>query len=104
MKQKGYISEFINGGRIVSHGQVKSLDKPFSLPDGIPFSIYVRPKAQTEKLDLTLNVKCCQERVFSHAPFALNDWSPLAIEAIGADDSILENYDIFWGCGSAIEV
>ncbi len=104
MKQKGYIREFINGGRIVAHGQVKSLDKPFSLPDRIPFSIYVRPKAQTEQLDMTMNVKCWQEKVFSDAPFTLNDWSPLAVEAIGADASILDRYDIFWGSGSAVEV
>ena len=31
MKQKGYISEFINGGRIVSHGKVENLDNGFSL-------------------------------------------------------------------------
>ena len=30
MKQKGYISEFINGGRIVSHGKVENLDNGFS--------------------------------------------------------------------------
>lgn len=104
MKQKGYIREFINGGRIVAHGQVKSLDKPFSLPEGIPFSIYVRPKGPVEGLDVMLNVKCWQEQVFSDAPFVLNDWSPLAVETIGADSSILESYDIFWGSGSAVEV
>ena len=27
MKQKGYISEFINGGRIVSHGKGENLDR-----------------------------------------------------------------------------
>lgn len=51
-----------------------------------------------------LNVKCWQEQVFSDAPFVLNDWSPLAVETIGADSSILESYDIFWGSGSAVEV
>lgn len=49
MKQKGYISEFINGGRIVSHGKVENLDNGFSLPDNMPFSVYIRPKAETAK-------------------------------------------------------
>lgn len=51
-----------------------------------------------------MNVRCWQEQVFSDAPFVLNDWSPLAVSAIGADSSILEHYDVYWGCGSAVEV
>jgi hypothetical protein len=104
MKQKGYISEFINGGRIVSHGKVENLDNGFSLSDNMPFSVYIRPKAETAKIDVIMNVRCWQEQVFSDAPFVLNDWSPLAISAIGADSSILEHYDVYWGCGSAVEV
>lgn len=104
MKQKGYISEFINGGRIVAHGKVKSLAKRFSLPGDVPFSVFVRPKAATEKIDMIMNVRCSQESVFSDAPFVLNDWSPLSIEAIGADNSILEHFDVYWGSGSAVEV
>jgi hypothetical protein len=104
MKQKGYISEFINGGRIVSHGKVENLDNGFSLPNNMPFSVYIRPKAETAKIDVVMNVRCWQEQVFSDAPFVLNDWSPLAVSAIGADSSILEHYDVYWGCGSAVEV
>lgn len=103
MKQKGYISEFINGGRIVAHGQVKSLDKPFSLPEGIPFSIYVRPKGPVEGLDVMLNVKCWQEQVFSDAPFVLNDWSPMAIKAIAPNADFLNTYDLYWGAGTYVE-
>lgn len=104
MNQKGYISDFINGGRIVAHGKVKSLAKGFSLPGDVPFSVFVRPKAATEKIDMIMNVRCSQESVFSDAPFVLNDWSPLSIEAIGADSSILEHFDVYWGSGSAVEV
>ena len=70
MKQKGYISEFINGGRIVSHGKVENLDNGFSLPDNMPFSVYIRPKAETAKIDVIMNVRCWQEQVFSDSPFA----------------------------------
>lgn len=32
MGKKGYISEFMNGGRIVSHGKIADLSKGFNLP------------------------------------------------------------------------
>ena len=34
MAKKGYISETVGGGRIVSHGQVTDLSRGFKLPDG----------------------------------------------------------------------
>lgn len=37
MGQKGYISEFVNGGRIVSHGKINDLLSGFRLPGDIPF-------------------------------------------------------------------
>lgn len=36
MKQKGYISEFINGGRIVSHGKVETLTTVSPFPITCP--------------------------------------------------------------------
>lgn len=33
-RQQGYISEFVGGGRIVSHGQIKDLSEGFKLPGG----------------------------------------------------------------------
>lgn len=38
MAQKGYISEFMNGGRIVSHGKINDLSNGFKLPGDVPFS------------------------------------------------------------------
>ena len=67
MKQKGYISEFINGGRIVSHGKVENLDNGFSLPDNMPFSVYIRPKAETAKIDVIIRAQRLESaRSFSH--------------------------------------
>lgn len=34
MGKKGYISEFMGGGRIVSHGKIADLSKGFKLPSG----------------------------------------------------------------------
>ena len=102
MGQKGYISEFMNGGRIVSHGKIMDLSGGFSLPGGHPFSIYVRPKADTTALDTVLSVRCSQDRELSEAPVLLNDWTPLAIVEIGADSEILNDNDIYWGSGAYI--
>ena len=58
MEQKGYISEFMSGGRIVSHGKISDLTNGFSLPGNAPFSIYVKPKFIGSDIDAVLNVKC----------------------------------------------
>ena len=106
MAQKGYISEFMNGGRIVLHGKKESLESGFRLPNGTPFSIYIRPKnsENTSSLDIVLNVKCYQDDEFSDAPVAFNDWSPMAITEIAPNNDILETCDLYWGSGSYIQI
>lgn len=104
MGQNGYISEFMNGGRIVSHGKIQSLANGFKLPFEVPFSVYIKPKDfAVQELDVLLNVRCYQDEVASPAPVVLNDWSPLAIVEIAPDMELLKNYDIYWGSGSYIE-
>ena len=69
MAQKGYISEFMNGGRIVSHGKIDDLSNGFKLPGEVPFSVYVRPKFSTSTLDTVLAVRCSQDEKPSEAPY-----------------------------------
>ena len=57
MGKKGYISEFMGGGRIVSHGKIADLSKGFKLPSGKPFSVYVRPKYSVSTPDTVLTVR-----------------------------------------------
>ena len=102
MGQKGYINEIMNASRIVSHGKITDLSGGFSLPGGQRFSIYVRPKAETEDLDTVLSVRCAQDVELSEAPVPFNDWTPMAIVEIGADTEILSNNDIYWGSGAYI--
>ena len=102
MGQKFHVSEFMKGGRIVSHGKISDLSGGFKLPGGQLFSVYVRPKASTEALDTVLAVRCCQDEEFSEAPVPYNDWTPLAIAEIAADADILNDHDIYWGSGSYI--
>jgi hypothetical protein len=98
---KGYVSEFMSGGRIASHGKITDLSCGFSLPDKSPFSIYMKPKFVGSDIDTMLKVKCYQDVEASDAPVAFNDWSPLAIVEITPDEGdMLERYDIYWGSGS----
>ena len=103
MGKKGYITEAMNGGRIVSHGQIADLSQGFSLPDGVPFTVYIRPKFSVSTLDTVLKVKLYQEDGFSDAPVAFNDWSPLVISEIAPDAEILKTNDLYWGSGQPVE-
>lgn len=103
MGQKGYISEFMNGGRIVAHGKINDLSNGFKLPNGEPFSVYVRPKYSVSTLDTVLSVRCYQDEAFSEAPVPYNDWSPMAVSEIAPDKDILNTCDVYWGCGSYVE-
>lgn len=100
MPKKGYISEQMTAGRVVSHGKITSLAGGFRLPDNLPFSLYIRPKFSVSTLDTTMNVRCYQDEQASEAPIAYNDWSPLAIVEIAAgQESILDTNDLYWGSG-----
>lgn len=103
MRSKGYISEFMNGGRIVSHGKIESLAQGFKLPKDALFTVYARPKTQTADFDAVLSVKCYQDDSFSDAPVPLYDWSPLAIREIAPDEEILTVCDLYWGSGETLE-
>ena len=103
MAQKGYISEFMNGGRIVSHGKINALSNVFKLPGDVPFSVYVRPKFSTSTLDTVLSVRCTQDEQLSEAPIVFNDWSPMAIVELAPDTEVLATNDIYWGSGCYVE-
>lgn len=102
MKKKGYISETVEGGRIVSHGQITDLSNGFKLPDGERFTIYVRPKQIVQTFDTVISVRLYQDDEFSPAPFTYNDWSPCVISEIAPDTEVLNTNDIYWGSGQAV--
>lgn len=103
MAQKGYISEFMSGGRINSCGKITDLSNGFKLPGGVPFSIYIRPKYSVSTVDTLLSARCYQDDGFKEIPVPYNDWTPLAISEIAPDTQILETNDIYWGCGISVE-
>lgn len=101
--KKGYISEAMNGGRIVSHGKITDLSSGFKLPNGKLFSVFIRPKFSVSTVDTVLSVKCQQDSDFCEAPVVYNDWSPLAIKEIASDNSLLTTNDLYWGSGENVE-
>lgn len=103
MAKKGYISEFMSGGRIVSHGKITDLSDGFKLPGGEPFSVYIRPKYSVSTLDTVISVRCYQDDSVSEAPVVFNDWSPMAIAEIAPDTELLNTNDVYWGSGSYVE-
>lgn len=100
---KGYVSEFMSGGRIVAHGKITDLSDGFKLSNGVPFSVYVRPKNNVSALDTIINAKCYQDEECSEAPVPLNDWSPMAIVELAPDTELLKSYDVYWGSGQSVE-
>ena len=102
MQKKGYILETIGGGRIVSHGQITDLSKGFKLPDGVPFTIYVRPKYSVSTVDTVLNVRLYQEEGFWPVPVPFNDWSPCCMGGLAPDTEVRNTKDIYWGSGQAV--
>ena len=87
--------------RILSHGKVSDLSGGFSL-GGRPFSIFVRAKALTMELNITVNCKLICERTASDLPVPIGDWTPAAIAEISPNAVSLDDYDVYWGAGETI--
>lgn len=100
--KKGYISESMGSNRISSHGKITSLASGFRLDSGNSFSVYIEKK-DTSQIDndtnVILSVRCYQDDACSDVPINLNDWTPLAIVEIDSYQSLLDDYDIYWGSG-----
>lgn len=86
--------------RILTHGKVTDLTSGFSLGNGRPFSVYVRPKSSTDDVDIVVNARCIGDSAASAIPVPFNAWSEAAIVELGANAINLSNYDVYWGAGS----
>lgn len=96
-----YVSEGMFLQRIVSHGQVTDLSKPFKLKDEQPFSVYIRPKAATTEVDVMLSARLYKEDECAPVPVTIHAWQELEIvELDSTNKTLLEKYDIYWGAGN----
>lgn len=91
--------------RIISHGKITDLSIDFSLTADIPFSIFIIPKSELAMLEATkvISVKLYQEATHSDCPFAVGSWNETSIVSIEANETLLDNYDVYWGAGQKVE-
>ncbi|KAA6347963.1 hypothetical protein EZS27_004582 [termite gut metagenome] len=103
-KVYGYVSEFMRAGKICAKEQITDLSQNFKLKNGVPFSIYLRPKTAIDEADRLINCRLYQESEISPVPMGFNDWQPLAIVELAADETLLSECDVFWGAGEEVEL
>ena len=102
---KGYVSESMTAGRIVSKGKIAAL--PFSFSSFNTFSIFVVPKANVtaglisvpNDAGVLVSCKCYQDDASSNLPVLFNQWTEAAIVEIPTDGINLTTYDVYWGAG-----
>jgi len=100
---KGYVSESMFAGRILSHGQITSLDSAFSLTNNEPFSLFLLAASATdETLPVLVNCRLYQDDASANCPFVANQWNEPAIVEIAASGVSLTSYTAYWGAGSDI--
>jgi hypothetical protein len=98
---KEHISSEQAAGRLVSGGKITSLEAAFSLADGKLFTLYIVPKTGTGTTEI-LTVKMPGNEAACAMPFKVEEWNPLLITEIAADD-ILSTYDVYWASGEEAE-
>lgn len=96
---KNYTPDYMRAGRIIRHGMIEDLSDGFNLK-GTPFTIFLAPKSVTEDSYVIMDVKLNADEEHSTIPILVGDWNPLLITEIEPDNSILSDYDIYWGTGT----
>lgn len=99
MKSFMFQNDTMSANRILAHGIIEHLENGFKLPNGIPFSIYIRPKEKTDENDVIIVCKCYRDDYFQEAPVNIGGWSELAIEAIESINFDSSKYEVYWGAG-----
>ncbi len=103
MDKKRYYNPTMTAVRVMAHGQITSLTAAFNLGNRPAFSIFVKPKADTDDTVALVTCKCLLDETASPLPVVLNDWSPAYIQEISASGIDLSVYDVFWGASNYIE-
>ena len=97
------MNDSLYSSRILSHGKITDLTGGFSLPDNLPFSVYVRKKANTLDTDVIMKCRCILDSEESDLPVPLNDWTPAEIVKISANALSIADYDIYWGSAEKVD-
>jgi len=99
MNNRGMTSEIWSANRVMLHGKVDTLVGGFEV-DGKPFSVFLHPTGGSAGDIVILNVRLNDDIECTPCPVVAGDWCPLAIVRIeDSTDSLLSEYDIYWGRG-----
>ena len=93
------MNEIMYSVRVLCHGQITDLSKPFSL-QGTPFSVFIRPKTAIMDQSVIAKVRLMCDTEISDFPLPVNDWTPGAIREIGAGSIDLTKFDVYYGAGN----
>lgn len=94
-----YVSIPMSTGRGLAHGKIDDLTENFSLPGGIPFSVFVKKKTGTDDI-IVFPCKCYLDDDASDLPVVVGKWDESAIIDIEADSIDLDAYDVYWAAGA----
>ena len=109
--KRGFVSNEQRATRALSHGKITSLTTAFRLKNGNPFSLVIVPKASVtagvisapENAGLIVNCTMYEDDAAADYPVMFN-WPSEALFFEISDSAIdLDNYDVYWSCGSEDE-
>jgi len=112
MEEKGFVSDQMRSGRIVSHGQITDLTAGFKPVNAVNFSIVVIPKANITtgvisaptNIGIMVSMAMYQDDDFSDYPVYFNNETIALIKEIEADAIDLDTYDVYWSSGSKVQL
>lgn len=98
-----YLCSWINqvnimtDSRICAKGQITDLSHGFRLPNGSPFSLYVRPISDSIPTDTMVPCKLICDKEVGNFPLHLGDWTPGKIVLLPPNAIDTEKFEIYWG-------
>lgn len=101
---KGNVTNEMAAGRILSHGKIADLTSGFSLPNLIPFSVFIVPTGVgIEHGTVLVNCALYQDNESSVLPINSGNWCEAGIVEIATNAIDLTSYDVYWGSGYSVE-
>jgi hypothetical protein len=103
--KKGFVSEIMNGGRIVDGKEILVGELPFYKGQGSPFSLMIVPKDSSNVKEVEIvKARYYQGDVVRDVPIMVNQWNVPALVEMGSDNTaIFTKYRVFVGFGQDIE-
>ncbi len=105
----GNITESLAASRILAHGKVESLATAFSLGGSRlygnrGFSIFLVPKEGTTDTIAIVSAKLSYDATASDMPVVVGSWNEGVFVELSASETLLDDYDVYWGTAQKEEV